>query len=194
MSSRTRRRSFSLSRWSIVATTSSCSWAAALFTTSAPEPSRKTTAWRTASSSGWTPSSAGMTGNTAAPSGTSSATGHRGDDAQLVAVLHRRAEAVEIAYVLVIEVHVQERLHLAAVEELCRKGRVFLTQVVERLPHVGTVHFDNRLTLRVLAKRRGNVDLDRHWFPQTNWGSRTSGSKASSDGLIVTGSSSSPAT
>src|SRR5438552_18129264 len=70
------------------------------------------------------PSSAGIRGKTAAPSGTSrpvssaiSASGHRGDDAHLVAVLDRRGEVAEIADVLIIEIHIDEAAHLAALKE-----------------------------------------------------------------------------
>src|SRR4051812_35326236 len=92
------------------------------------DPARKTTACSTANSSGWTFSSAGISGKTAAPSGTSlspcswscsscssatgSASGHGWDDAQLVAVLDGRAEVVQVADVLVVEVDVQEALQL----------------------------------------------------------------------------------
>src|SRR5262245_47897525 len=99
---------------------SSASQAASGSTTSSSDPSRKTTACNTARSSGCTPSSAGICGITAAPCGTYSpgpsamlASGHRGNDAQLVAVLHRRVQVVEVADVLVIEVDVDEAAHLA---------------------------------------------------------------------------------
>src|SRR5262249_18307953 len=92
-------------------------------TTSSSDPSRKTSACSTASSSGLTPSSAGMSGKTAAPAGTSaagslssgsaiSASGHGGDDRQLVAVVDRRGEVLQVADVLVVEVDVDEAPHL----------------------------------------------------------------------------------
>src|SRR5665213_453480 len=89
------------------------------FTTSSSEPERKTTAWITANSNGSTPNSGGMSGKTATPSGVSSgssATGHRGDDRQFIAVLDRRGEIIEIANVLIVEVDVDELAHLAVLE------------------------------------------------------------------------------
>src|SRR4051794_10742596 len=105
---------------------SSASLAAGALTTSGPEPSRKTTACSTASSSGRTPNSAGISGKTAAPSGTASSAGsampsaprHGRDDADLVAVLHGRAQLVEVAHVLVVDEQVEEALDLAVVEQL----------------------------------------------------------------------------
>src|SRR5262245_37137346 len=94
--------------------------------TDSAEPSKKTMACRVAKSSGWMPNSAGMSGKTAAPSGTScsgelpsdiSASGHGGDDAQLVAVLQRGLEVVEVTDVLVVEVHVDEAAHLAVLKQ-----------------------------------------------------------------------------
>src|SRR5205085_7753051 len=106
--------------------------------TSSVEPSMKTMACSTARNSGWTPSSAGMSGKTAAPSGTSrsassaiSASGHRGDDAQLVAVLDGGGEVVEVANVLVVQVDVDEAAHLAVLKNALTDGGVLLRQCVE---------------------------------------------------------------
>src|SRR5579871_4301353 len=99
------------------------------WTIASSEPPANTQACSTANRSGLTFSSAGMSGKTAAPSGTSprssssgsgasratSASGHGGDDAQLVAVLDRGAEVVEVTHVLVVEVDVQKALDLGAV-------------------------------------------------------------------------------
>ena len=71
------------------------------------------------------PARRGSAGKTAAPSGTlglrvrrlMSASGHGGDDGQLVAVLDRRGQVVEIANVLVVEIEVDEAAHLAVVEQ-----------------------------------------------------------------------------
>src|SRR5262249_36036509 len=88
-------------------------------TTFSSEPIRKTTACRAARSSGSAPTSSGMSGKTAAPSAPSppsgrgcssamSASGDRGDDAHLVAVLQGGGEAVQVADVLVVDVDVDE--------------------------------------------------------------------------------------
>src|SRR2546423_14210961 len=92
------------------------------WTIAASDPVTNTKACSVANSSGWTPSSSGMSGKTAAPSGTSpddspsemsssssaigSPPGDGRDDAQLVAVLNRGGEVVEVAHVLVVEVQV----------------------------------------------------------------------------------------
>src|SRR6266852_755858 len=112
----------------------------------------KTAAWSTAKSSGWTPSSGGISGRTAAPSGTSAssamlASGHGGNDAQLVAVLDLRREVVEVADVLVIEVDVDEASHLAVVEDTLADAGTALAQVVERVLHGLAGDFDDRLAL-----------------------------------------------
>src|SRR5215469_15114527 len=98
-------------------------------TTSSSDPSRKTVACSTASSSGWTFNSAGISGIRAAPSGTSSsswcscmsASGHRGDDGQFVAVLDRRGQVVEVAHVFLVEVQVHEAAHLPVLEDARRQ-------------------------------------------------------------------------
>src|SRR5436305_1896100 len=109
-----RRSSPPAVRCRYVAMYCSASSAAASLTTAASEPSKNTIACRAASRSGWMPSSSGMSGKTAAPSGTSdvgspadmSASCDGRDDAQLVAVLDRRLQAVEVANVLVVELDV----------------------------------------------------------------------------------------
>src|SRR5262249_53133205 len=102
------------------------------------EAARKTVACRAASRRGSAPSSGGISGKTAAPSGISSAVssvisapGHGGNDAQLVAVLDRAGEVVEVADVLVVEVDVDKPADLAAVKEPVGDARVFLAQVLE---------------------------------------------------------------
>src|SRR5438046_710885 len=94
------------------------------WTIAGSDPVTKTKACSVARSSGWTPSSSGMSGKMAAPSGTSPdgsspersssssaiglASGDGRDDAQLVAVLDRGGQVVEVAHVLVVEEQVQE--------------------------------------------------------------------------------------
>src|SRR5262249_59080255 len=101
---------------------------------------RNTTACSAARRSGSTPSSAGMAGNTAAPSGTSSGAGslslistpgHRRDDRQLVAVLDRRGEVVQVADVLVVLVDVDEAPHGGPVEDAGGDARELRPHVVE---------------------------------------------------------------
>src|SRR4051794_10928966 len=88
-------------------------------------------------SSGCTPSSAGISGKTAAPSGTSgagsliSASRHRRDDGQLVAVLDRRVQRLQEADVLVVEVDVHELPELAVVEQARGERRVLGSEIVE---------------------------------------------------------------
>src|SRR5260370_41133181 len=100
------------------------------------DPSRNTVACSTARSRGSTPRSPGISGNTAAPSGTSrsassdmSPSGHRRDDRQLVAVLDRRGQVVEVTHVLAIEIQVDVLPHLASVEQLGLKRAVLLARV-----------------------------------------------------------------
>src|SRR5260370_17828267 len=73
---------------------------------------------------GWIPSSAGICGNTAAPAGTSgadssaiSSSGHRGYDAQLIAIFDGRRQIVQIANILIIEVNVHEATHLTLFDD-----------------------------------------------------------------------------
>src|SRR5438045_3787376 len=101
------------------------SLAASGCTNASSEPARNTVAWITARRSGWTPRSGGMVGKTAAPSGTSaasssamSASRDRRDDRQLVAVLDRGGQVVQVTDVLVVEVQVHELLEPAALEQL----------------------------------------------------------------------------
>src|SRR5689334_22644864 len=107
----------------------SASSAAGPLTTSSSEPARKTVACNTASSSGLTANSDGINGNTAAPSGTSespaslmSPSSHSRDNRQLVAVLDRCGEIIEIANVLIVEVDIDEAAHLAVVEDALCQG------------------------------------------------------------------------
>src|SRR5262245_39689183 len=125
-------------RWRYVQRYSIASSAAAGSTTSSSEPSRKTVACNTARSRGTIPNSSGIRGKTAAPSGTSSppasfcrsslmsAPGNGGNDRQLVAVLDRRREVVEVADVLVVEIDVDETAHLAVLEQPLGDRRVLL--------------------------------------------------------------------
>src|SRR5205085_11326694 len=133
------------------------------------EPARKTTACRTASRRGLTASSGGMRGKTAAPSGTSgsaasliSASGHGGDDRQLVAVLDRRGQVVQVADVLVVDVQVDEAAHLAVVEDALRQPGEAGSEVVQhRLDRVAR-GLHSGLALGVLPHRRGNLNTNRH--------------------------------
>src|SRR5262249_7440825 len=102
------------------------------------EPSRKTTAWRTASTSGLIPSSGGISGKTAAPSGPElsassaiSASSHGGDNAQFIAVLDRGGEVVEITDVLIVQVDIDEAANLAVLEDPLTDTRELSTQIIE---------------------------------------------------------------
>src|SRR3954471_20410076 len=111
-----------------------------------------------ASRRGGMPSSSGVTGNTAPPSGTSSdwcdspsdisASGDRGDDAQLVAVLDGGLHAVEVADVLVVEVDVDELADLVAlVVEAGLDAGVLGDEGVEHFFDGGAGDFDGGLAL-----------------------------------------------
>src|SRR5437762_3090211 len=84
------------------------------------EPSRNTTAWSTASKSGFTPSSEGISGNTAAPSGTElsassaiSTSGHGRDDTDYIAIFDGGRQVVEVTDILIIEINIDEAADLA---------------------------------------------------------------------------------
>src|SRR6202011_1380370 len=90
--------------------------------------------------------------------------GHRGDDAQLVTVLDRRGQVVEVADVLVVEIDVDEAAHLAVVEQALGDAREPLPQVVQKSLDGSPLALNNRLALGVLAQRRGNVNPDGHGY------------------------------
>src|SRR5438552_967646 len=140
------------------------------------EPARKTTACKTATSSGWTFNSGGISGSTAAPSGTSSsaisASGDGGDDAQLVAVLDCRGEVVEVADVFVIEVDVDEAADLAVVKDARADAGVLLAQIVEGGLHRGTGNLHDGLAVRMLPHGGGDVNADGHSFSQQKYNHR----------------------
>src|SRR5229473_2250496 len=141
--------------------------AAAGLTIFSSEPARNTVAWSTASSSGFTPSSGGMRGKTAAPSGTSaspamSASGDCGDDAYFVPVLHGRLQVIQIAHVLVVEIHVDEAAHLAVFKDALGYGGEFLPKAVERRLDRAAGHLDNCLAFGVLPHGGRDVNTNRH--------------------------------
>src|SRR6516162_1276167 len=133
--------------------------------TSSSDPSRKTVAWRTASSSGWTFSSAGISGITAAPSGTSSscsamlASGHGGDDGQLVAVLDGRGQVVEVTDVFLVEVQVHEPAHLTVLEDARRDTGGGRPEAVQHGLHRGAARLDDGLALGVLPHGRRKLSV-----------------------------------
>src|SRR5947209_7184556 len=124
----------------------------------------------TARSSGLTPSSSGISGKTAAPSGTSSgsaaslisASRHRRNDGQVVAVLDRGLQVVEVANVLVVEEQVDEAAQLAVVEEPARQGGKAGGQVVEDGLDGAPLGLHRGLALGVAAHGARDLDLDRH--------------------------------
>src|SRR5262249_130276 len=139
------------------ASSSSASPAASGLTMPSEEPSRNTTACNTARSNGLIPNSGGMSGKTAAPSGTSrgtssaiSAPGHRGNDAQLIAILDDRCQVIQVADVLVVQVDVDEAPHLAVLEQPWHDRRKLPPQVLEHTLHGSAGHFHRRLALGVL--------------------------------------------
>src|ERR1700722_6782046 len=119
----------------------------------------------TANSSGSTPNSGGISGKTATPSGVSSgssATGHRGNDRQLVAVLHGSSKIIEIANVLIVEVDVDELTHLAVLENALGDGGILGGEGGERRLHRGPDDFDGGLVVGVLPHGRRNLNLNCH--------------------------------
>src|SRR5262249_28460838 len=139
-------------------------------TTASSEPERNTTACKSARSSGSTPSSSGINGKSAAPSGTSrsssaaaiSASGHRRDDRQLVAVFHRRVHVAQVTAVLVVEMEVDEAAPLPVLEDPARDGGDFLARVVEHGLARPAAGFHRCLAVGVLPHRRGYLNLHRH--------------------------------
>src|SRR5438270_11384002 len=115
------------------------------------------------------PSSGGMTGKTAAPSGTwfeswvMSTPGHRGNDANLIAVLDAGLQAVQVANVLVVDVDIHEPADLPVFENAAGDAGIFRAEVVEQVLDRGPGGFDDRLVLRVLPHGSGDIDADGHW-------------------------------
>src|SRR5260370_21668252 len=132
----------------------------------------KTTAWRTASRSGLTPSSGGIRGKTAAPSGTGlsassaiSASGHRGNDAQFIAVLDCRGQVIEVTDVLIVQVDVDEAANLATLEDPLLDGGKLTAQIVERCLHRGAARVHCCLPVGMLPHRCGNMNTYGHDTP-----------------------------
>src|SRR5439155_4402135 len=100
-----------------------------------------------------------------------SASRHCGNDADLVAVLDRRSQVVQIANVLVIEVDVHKTADLAVFENALDHGGKLLSQGVERSLDGRACHFHDGQAVGVLPHGRGNMDTDRHdvslvvWYP-----------------------------
>src|SRR6516164_7877341 len=117
------------------------------------------------------PSSSGMSGKTAAPSGTSdrcespsdiSASGHGGNDAQLVAFLDRRLQVVQVADVFIVEIDIDEATNLAVVEDAASDRRMLGAKAVEGLLHARSGDLDDGLAIGMLTHRGGDVDFDWH--------------------------------
>src|SRR5262249_5676877 len=88
--------------------------------------------------------------------------GHRGDDGQLVAVLDRRGEVVEVTDVLVVEVDVDEAAPLAVVKKALDDAGALLAEVVEGGLHGAAADIDDRLAIGVLPHWGGNMNANRH--------------------------------
>src|SRR5262245_29325567 len=163
-----------------MATPWAASSAASGSTISSVEPSKNTVVCSTASQSGLMPSSAGISGKIAAPSGTSAGSSSRAmsaprdgrDDRQLVAVLDRRGQAVQVADVLVVQVEVDEPPHLAVVEDPRLDAGVLRREVVEHRLDRGARHLDDVLALGVLTHRRRDLHFHRH-EPSPSGGTNT---------------------
>src|SRR5438105_1293457 len=97
-----------------------------------------------------------MSGNTAAPSGTSdspvpmSASGDRGNDAQLVAVLDGRGQVVKVANIFVIEVDVDESAHLPILEDTLGDRWELSCQVIQGTLYGASSNIDGCLALGML--------------------------------------------
>src|SRR5438105_2693504 len=119
-----------------------------------------------------------MSGNTAAPSGTSaspvsssssrccamSTSGDGGDDAQLVTLLHWRAEIVKIADVLVIEIDVDEAPKLAILEDPLRHRRELPAQSFEHCLHRASGNLNGRQAVGMLAQGRRYLNTYGHGY------------------------------
>src|SRR5204863_8696071 len=82
------------------------------------------------------------------------------DDRQLVAVLDRRGEVVEVADVLVVEVDVDEPAQLPVVEEPGRQAGELAAEVVEHRLHGGAAGLDLLLAICMLPHRRRDLYFD----------------------------------
>src|SRR5438270_12576011 len=124
----------------------------------------------TPSSSGLTPSASGIRGKTAAPSGTSlsaaslmSASSHGGDNGQLVAILDRRIQIIEVSNVLIIEIDIDEAAQLTRLlEQSVGDAGKLPAKIIEGRLHGSSRCRYFRLAAGVLPHRRRHVDFDRH--------------------------------
>src|SRR5688572_20546539 len=87
----------------------------------------------------------------------------RRDDADFVALLHRRVEVLEEADVFVVEVDVDEAVELVGGLEQARldAGGAAL-YVVEDLAHISALGLDAVFSVGVVSERGWDSDLDRH--------------------------------
>src|SRR5438105_368278 len=112
-----------------------------------------------------------MKGKTAAPSGTSegsaaslmSASSHRGNDRQFVAVLDSCVEKVQVAHVLVIDVQIDESAHLAVLEQAAGDGGILRREGIKHGLDRMARDFNRRLALGMLPHRCRNLHLDSHY-------------------------------
>src|SRR5262249_57384134 len=92
-----------------------------------------------------------------------SASGHGGDDGQLVAILDRRVQVLEVSDVLVIEIDVDEAARCARfLERAVGNSGKLPTEVLENGLDGGSGRRYLRLAAGVLPHRRRHIDLDRH--------------------------------
>src|SRR3954454_137096 len=111
----------------------------------------------------------------ARPAWEASAAGYGGQDRQLVAVRHRRVQAVEEADVLAAQIHVHEPAQAAVVVGHPRAQLAVLgVEAVERLPHRRAVDPRLGLIARGVAELRRQLDPDRHHAAAANAASNSS--------------------
>src|SRR5262245_42767687 len=90
------------------------------------------------------------------------ASGHRRDDGQLVAVLDRRVEVLQVADVLVVEVDVDEPPHLGAVEDAGADAGAPGFEVFQGRLHGTAADLDDSLAASVLSHRGGDLNANGH--------------------------------
>src|SRR5436853_7231385 len=96
-------------------------------------------------------------------SGSPRAAGHRRQDRYHAVVRHLGGEPVEVADVVVVQVHVDELVEGALLRDhLAPHGGELADQVLQHLAHAPAVGLDRGLASRVLTEDGGQADFDGH--------------------------------
>src|SRR5260221_7911699 len=91
-----------------------------------------------------------------------SASGHRGNDADLVAVFHGSTEIIEVADIFIVDIDVDKAADLAVVEQPLGDARKLLAHVVENRLHRAADRFDDGQAIGVLPHGGGNMNAYGH--------------------------------